>query len=488
MANNPLLYDAALGGAIAGIEAGRVLKSTNSADYIGARSTAVAFATILDSLFPVNQNLTQQDSNLMQAICLQVLAGRFIKIDSGLVALANGIATLFTTIQAGLVTVTNPGTQTAWAINPATGSDIGPGTPAAPLATMGEFNKRMQNAVVSVAQTLQLVGDVTDAPLTLMGTRYTAAGSLTMSGTVTVTASGTITLVTTLLATSTYQCQTTGIVWTLADVGKRIQLSNGVVLWVEEFVDANNVIVGPGTTNTTTTTPTNLAFDVQSLSAALAPFINGMFASLAAGSVTLQHLNLTGGMATQGIRTDLFGCKFTAASTIQTGISTVLRGCLFAASVTVLGGGSVTFSAHTCIGGSNLSLQANQNTLSVSSFNNASFQVSRGGYAINAGAMHFRNTANPIVIQQGAGMVNQNFTISGSVGNTGFGITVKASCRFTYLIAGTKPTVTGASGDTKIGSATVAYANIPYTDLLINAAPNTLLTLSGQAATMQLEN
>ncbi len=403
-------------------------------------------------------------------------------------------STQLSLVQSALLALSSFGLQSSWAINPVNGSDSNDGTPAAPLASMGEFNNRLSGNVVRQATTLQLVGDVTDEPLMLSGTRFVGSGALTVLGTVTATGeTASVTVVTTLQSNCTWQFTTTGIVWTSGHVGKRLLLDSGGTCWVQEFVDANNVVVGPVSTTSATLTPTAPAtLSVQDLSAALPPIM----LCIAQSSAPLQVQNLTFSSATLtnsgAAALAFFGCRFTGGSVLcRASIS--MRGSLHQlVGLTQLGLGNVGLSliAHTFVGAP---VQiAGGTTFSVSSFQLSGITTALSAQLINAGAMHFRNcgASAAITLSQGAKMQNQNFAISGSVGNTGLGIIVRAGCGFTFLVLGTRPTVTGSGGDTRIGATTKTYAAIgsAYTDLLLNAIPPTVQQLTGTPAFMSLEN
>ena len=84
--------------------------------------------------------------------------------------------------------------------------------------------------------------------------------------------------------------------------------------------------------------------------------------------------------------------------------------------------------------------------------------------------MHFRNTAGCISLGQGSKMSTLNFAISGSVGNTLYGINVGAGCGFTWI--GTKPSVTGNAGlDAIVGTSTKVWADVPFAEYPTSGAP-----------------
>jgi hypothetical protein len=76
MANNPLLFNAALAGAFGGINTSRTLKADNPNVYVTPRNSAVAFAGAIDAGIPADPLVTQQHANLLSSICQQVLNGK----------------------------------------------------------------------------------------------------------------------------------------------------------------------------------------------------------------------------------------------------------------------------------------------------------------------------------------------------------------------------------------------------------------------------
>ena len=385
-------------------------------------------------------------------------------------------------------------TQTAWVIDPTNGSDTNLGTPSEPLKTMGEFNTRMQPTPIRVPTTLLCTGDVIDEPLMLNGTRFPTGSSLTVSGTATTTASGTITGVTTLQSNSTWQLTTTGVSWTSGDVGKRMQLSTGFLCWVQEVLGSNSIVVGPVVNSSTITTPAApVDFVVQSLSRLLAPTLN-ICSSAINNVVFVQDADITAGpIIINGGPIQFFGCRLASASgtsnVIVAGFNCAWRACFWSlqlSSQTLQGAAVHTLAGHTMVGaGSSLfSLQARQVLPSVCSISGISWSLSRGCIVANLGAMHFRNTANPITIGAQAGWNNANVPLSGSVGNSGVGITVRAGCGMTWTTQ--KPTVTGAT-DTLVGSTSRTYAQLPYVDLQLNAIPPSVQTLATSPAFITAE-
>jgi hypothetical protein len=392
-----------------------------------------------------------------------------------------------------LVTRGGYGAQLQWAIDPATGNDSNSGTPASPLRTMAQFNARMAYTQITAgAVTLQLVGDVTDKPLSLVGTGFASGSTLTVSGTVTQVATPTITGVVTLETNAAFQLTTTGIVWSAANVGQRLVLPTGQVGWVAEFVDANNVITGPFVnTAGTAVAPSNGGLTVQTLSAALAPSVQGATTTTATvvlvKDVSISSSFTIGQFFSNGIPLGMFACKIgtTSAPTALAQIFMNFIACGFFTAGLVLRGAGSWLGVTWVNGASQLGLECFQQSdliLGPALFSNSPIILNEASLCRLAGRLHIRNTANPIQLAFGSIMSQQN-QCSGSVGNTGIGIKVGVSCRWVYPVAGFKPTLTGAS-DTQIGNTVRTYAQIPYVDLQLDAVPPTVTTLVGTPAAM----
>ena len=412
-----------------------------------------------------------------------------------------GPAGEFLTLAASLL---DYGAQAVWAIDPINGNDLGPGTLAAPLRTMAEFNTRMLGNVISVAMSLFLVGDVVDEALTLIGVRVKAGASLTVFGTTTTTATATISVVTVLSTGGnfSYQLTTTGITWSAADVGKRLVLPGGQVSWVGEFVDANNVICGTFTaSNGVATTPTaTQALTVQTLSQILPPDINAIASLQATTAVTIRDVAWTtsaanGVPANVGLFTTYFGCKCTwdGAQSLLFVNQVNFRACFMtvtgAQALIVRGFYNEAGCTHVSATVGQLFQGANC-SIGSAFFTAYPLIVSSCGFVTGSGA-HFRNTANPLQIHQRSLWQNVNLGLSGTVGITGSGIVVKASGGLVFTSgANAKPTLSALSNggvDVTIGTTTRTYAQIPYVDLQANAAPNTVTTLVGTPAFMVQE-
>ena len=398
------------------------------------------------------------------------------------------------------------GQQAAWAINPGTGNDSNDGSPGAPLRTMAAFSARMSGQLVTVAQTLQLVGDVLDAPLWLRGTAYAAGASLTVTGTRTVLGTATINVVTPLGTAGTFpwQLTTTGINWTTAPLGSQLRFSTGHVGFIAEVLGANDVVVGaiaaPGVSLAPITPTVASTVDLVSLSRALPPLLIFSAQINNAAAVFLQDLSfdppvaggVNGYLFAGGGQTQFFGCELrTAGVTFYVNAGLNLRACRwsFAANNTanwrvgpdpsicsfclvVAGNGSALFN---CQVGSVLHITI--------TLQGARLGCNRANLQLQGG--HIRNTANPVLLNNGGALLLSSGVLNGSTGNTGIGIDVPLGL-LSYIGAALKPTVTGTS-DTRVGGIAKTYAQIPYTNLELASVPPRVTTLIGNGAAIVQE-
>jgi len=111
MANNAIIYNGALAGMVSAIESGRSIRSVTAAQYSDVIAAATAFATQLDAAIPTNNAYTQQEGDLVLAICSQILVGKFWKADSSFTNIIAAIKALFT--QAGAAIVAAPAVPSA---------------------------------------------------------------------------------------------------------------------------------------------------------------------------------------------------------------------------------------------------------------------------------------------------------------------------------------------------------------------------------------
>lgn len=377
------------------------------------------------------------------------------------------------------------GSQLLWAIDATNGVDTAQGTPSAPIKTIAEFNRRMSGALVTADILVNVIGaGATDTKFNIIGTRFTGAAKIVVSGTPTNVATNiAITTVTTLQAVCTFNLLTTGIVWTGADVGKRLEfmtagVPTGIYSFVQEVVDANNVIIGQCAGATASSiTPTNaMTFNVQTLPA-LAPAVVNCVADTVGVAVRFDNFAVAAGtILVTGVSVQYFGCTFLAtASTTHHGISSAQwRICFFSQSAGFLTMSGQTTNCTGCVfvgtGSSALFARAFIPTFSGNSFSGMSLIFTGGAVGSILGlGMHFRNcltsatTPACLFITQNSKVNQVNTPVSGSVGNTGFGVKVSPGSGYIYLT--TKPSVTGTAGDARIGATTRLWASeVPYSE------------------------
>ena len=101
MANNPLLFNAAYCAAIGAGEAGRLINSTNAADYAEVKAAALVFATALDNAIPFDASTSSADADLMLSCCLSVLFGRYSLATSSYAQIVQGITALYQAARSG---------------------------------------------------------------------------------------------------------------------------------------------------------------------------------------------------------------------------------------------------------------------------------------------------------------------------------------------------------------------------------------------------
>lgn len=405
------------------------------------------------------------------------------------------------------------GLQTAWAINPLVGNDNAAGTPTAPLRTMAEFNARMASQFVRVPQTLQLVGDVIDAPLTLAGTHYTLGASLTVDGTVTPIGTANITAVTSLGAPGSFpwQLDTVGIDvngnvlnWTTIPVNTRLAFSNGSFAFIKTIVSATRIIIGSltafvgGSANLTPTTAFTIT--LQSLSRGLPPLINAFAAtnSSVATPFTMRGLSLLplfNYNFAGGIGVLIAGCELICTSTnsISTGPGGrfSIRACLFtcgSASSTILinasgGGGNCNYISNVYVGTATgiLLFQGASINLTGATVKNMQVQASLGAVLNIGTGLDIEHTTTAFRVDTGA-IAIANTPITGTSG-TGYGCDVLCGSLL-WNGAANKPTInTGGTFETRIGGTNYTYAQIGVgkTSSYLDLIPPTVTTLINNA-------
>lgn len=370
------------------------------------------------------------------------------------------------------------GQQTAWRIDPFTGNDANAGTPAAPLRTMAAFNARQASLLVTVAQTLELVGDVIDAPLWLRGTSYAAGASLTVSGTVTTIGTATISVVTGLNPASAtlqpWQLQTTGIDWTTVPIGSRLLLSNGSLGFIRNVIDANNVVCGAFcTTATASVVPVAaLTITVQSLSRALPPNVQiQALDSTVVLTVRDASFDAASGLSCTAAYQNnvlVFGCemKTVNANVISSVVGLALRGCR----ITLPNGGSAAIAFRSAVGFLNFtscvfSAPATSTFIGPNAPGSTQMQhacifnsqliVQQGAYLQLSTSFNLQNNATAVLVDSN-GVVNAGIAvITGSAG-AGIGLDVRWGMLCWNGLAN-RPTITGGS-DCRVAGVTYTYA------------------------------
>jgi len=113
MANNNIIFNAAFSGFVGGTQT-RWLESDQTVDYVTIRNDGLLFAAAVDLVIPTNAAFTQQEGDLMEAICASIFSGRY-PVGSPLTAfdeLALAIKALFDLAQASLLPVSSGGGTT----------------------------------------------------------------------------------------------------------------------------------------------------------------------------------------------------------------------------------------------------------------------------------------------------------------------------------------------------------------------------------------
>lgn len=160
----------------------------------------------------------------------------------------NGIAELFFREDNGtVIQLTSNGqtlayvTQTDWGVNPQTGNDVGPGTSAAPLRTLGELARRWSGktfspSLVNVTVTLSGTFAVSDV-LVLSDATFPGPTVITVQGTMATVASGSVTAYTAMSpATGVRAALTDAAQDFTPQLRRRIRMTSGAantaVTWV----------------------------------------------------------------------------------------------------------------------------------------------------------------------------------------------------------------------------------------------------------------
>lgn len=484
MPNNPNLYNAA----IAGVAGGNLERWIGAdTDYSVFSAVVGNVATAIDAeIAAIEGGGTEQQAALLQAITQGVMAGRSIL---GLSAanyqeIADAITAVFGELDDSGLTPTGAdvwGAQTTWAVDEATGDDSNIGTPASPLASVGELCRRLSNNTIQDNTTIEFVGDVTE-PIELRNTKVADGKTVTINGTATTTASGAIGTVTALGPNSGFpwQLDTTGIDWTTV-TERRIVITNtasvGAIAWVLEVVDADTVIIGTlSTIGTPSITPTNLmTFDIQELSTVPNSNIDASATAMQlplVQSIIVQDLRFTSGvndMRVAGSRHTFFGCDFTfsAAGTFSSDcLAAVFRQCRWNG-VAASGHDLISKNIFILIGGILVGGGLRWRTAiaqgQIQQFSTFNAQMFVNSYIrINAGGLHMRDSpSNPFSVLPGCYVSAFSTTsILSGADNLGIGLVVNTGGAYSYQ-SSAKPTISGATADTQIGGTNTAYASVP---------------------------
>ncbi len=489
MSNNPKLYDAAIAGATGGIHE-RWIVDQDPNSYLTIRNAIVIFATEVDGAIPASASTSAASAALLQSICAGILAGRYLPSISAneVSALALAISALYTTINAQL---TDPdfGAQTTWFIDATNGNDGNDGeTAATALATMGELNSRLVDAVVPQNVTVQLIGDVVDTPPSFSGMKLWNNASFTVQGTLTAVATGTVSIVTALGATPAfpYQLTTTGLDWTTV-TARCLRFNDGTFAQVGSVIDANNVVIGAkgAPTGVLTTAPIAAqTFEVLTRSLSLPPAVNALAQATANGNVltSLMFRDMKWDAAltesySGNVPVMVFNVEITESSNRIVRASTFVtwRLCLytFTSNITVTVaalGGIINGSVFSGTGG--LTIRSAGNFLYNTNYHDATrLTFASGMFASIGGGCFFRNVANPLIISEFSKVFSVASSIIQGTGNSGtVAIDVTSGSALQYV---SKPTL-AATNDTRIGGTITAYAGIPF----VNAANNAMMVVS----------
>jgi hypothetical protein len=431
-------------------------------------------------------------------------------------------------VQDSTVPLATSGSQVAWAIDATNGVDTNAGTPAAPLRTMAEFNRRYFGAVVSVAATLQLVGDVVDTCFMPAAVTFSFGASLTVLGTKTVVASGiSVTSVTQrgdLGVGFPFELVTTGVDWTLQPINGQVAItasSNpalvGAIAFIMEVINANTVVLGAFTNpNSTSLTGagsvTPLALDtlsLSSLSKALPPNVtcnglgrSGLFSSaLFTSQLTFKDLSiiqLPPGSALNvaqcyagNCSLVLMGCEsIVGISTIRCSTAVSWVACRFTlVQFCQISGGGVPVGIYQSVlsvdsgvkttrfnfGGGNFIIARNGH-------NNAALRSSQGSVIEVNGPINIRNTTIPVFLEEFT-KVWALAVIGGSTGNLDTSIRCQSGSSYAWNGAANKPTVLGTAGadEVRVGATQMTYVALGtgFYAAFNNANPNSILNLVG---------
>ena len=375
--------------------------------------------------------------------------------------------------------------QTAYTIDPVSGSDAYNGTASQPLKTLRELGRRLSGIelTTSIAVTL-LSSSLADDRLELVASSARAGVELTISGVPTTAQSDIpIAAVSALAASgnSVWQLTTTGVVWTSV-TQQRLLLSNGRVLHITQVIDADNIVVAGSVDDVgAVSAPTTaMTLSIQSVPTVNGPLLemqpakNGTvspFFSLGNSAVRLKDVAVlsvdVNGYSTRLIAPARFeGCSFSLGlrdKIAGPASDVVMTNCLF----NVTAACAVSLQQLLTAG---CAFVGDAGTRTFRVFTNcwvesAAFFRCRirvnGKAVVNFGSdAYFTTTQNPIEVLGGGLCTCSNNPPNGSSGNTGHGVDLDPAAILTFQ-SGTPPTVTGATGDLNLAGATTAWGSTP---------------------------
>lgn len=496
MANNSVIYNAAFSGALGAIEAGRMIRSVQAADYDSVELTAATFAIALDSLIPTNTALTQADGDLMLSCCLSVMFGRFAKSTNNLTASINAIVALFNSVRASLVTVTNAGTQAVWAVNATTGNDAAAGGTLTPLRTVAELSRRLKGITLTVSTVITLTGTFAQTDvLSLQDIFCYDEASITINGVVTPVQSGIVISSVTAIGAGTTQpwtIVTTGIDWTL-QTARRVTLSGGQTGWIGQVVNANTIVCSHFNV-----TPTNAMTMTLETTSSVNNFAGNVYAqgrsnaqavTLQINKVLVQDLKIGTPVAVVGpsgvvevaplVLLGMPQYAFTRCD-VSTGILNAVNATFNFCQIHPFS--NLTSTRLECfqsnflnfqgcsfvpLGSTSTSVVSNQCNLQFGNCyaENVAFAFN-GCQVTHSAGMNIRNCVAAVLPYQldvlSSAKCTSNAAILAGAGNLAAqGLTVNNSAKFIYFQAAGKPTIT-AVADTLVGGTAKAYAAIPF--------------------------
>lgn len=400
-------------------------------------------------------------------------------------------------------------TQTAWAIDPINGDDSGPGTLAEPLLTGAEFTRRTYGKGITELVTVDLLNPWPDVTLDYIAI---ASDSLNNSGNLLIrgaepapTAAGEFTVVNNAVAdTSLTTVQTDIDLSGFVDYRLRITSSAtapvGTTMWIEAESAGVATLSAPTFVNTSNpnafwsgsypTLTVGDTFVVEKPNAGpqlwggvggVSAFASGFFGY----AFRIENLRFVGNatLGTRNVNGYAVNCKFEAIlNQFDAGLAFDVLGCRFAAcqleGIPRLSGCSV----GNLVGAAATAFSTNIPGSKIFMFTRNSVRglryeviqgrlfVNHGGGNANGGlSVHqWLGTGGGLRVGEGA-LADLNGIVWGASTNANtYGLQVDSLGGIAYDPA-TKPTITGATADTRIGTTNRAYAAIPVFDTTFGA-------------------